>query len=240
MRKLADNIWYTEPVAETDRPVLAIIQGASRALMVDGGNSPNHALEFLRKLRDHCLPEPDYVAVTHSHCDHIFGLSALSGIVVSNDLTAQRIQTLNTLRWDDSAVAERVAQGLEYEMTAIMLKSEMPGDRTDFKIREPEIIYTDRLEIDLGHLVCRLQKIGGDHAPDSSVILIPKRKIAFIGDCLYLRKNDPATVEAVYNSLLGLDAEVYVDSHEAEPMTKERLERRYFKNRSLKNDDGRY
>jgi len=70
MRKLAENIWSTEPVADTDRPVLAIIQGAARALMVDGGNSPNHALEFLRKLQIQGLPEPDYIAITHSLGDN--------------------------------------------------------------------------------------------------------------------------------------------------------------------------
>lgn len=35
MRKLADSIWLTGPVAESDRPVLAIVKGASRSLMVD-------------------------------------------------------------------------------------------------------------------------------------------------------------------------------------------------------------
>ncbi len=216
----------------------AVIRGAARALMVDGGNSPNHALEFQRALRDEGLPAPDYIAITHSHCDHLFGLSALSGLVVSNDLTAERIKILNTLGWEDTAVAERAAQGLEYDMTAFMLKSEMPGDRGNFKIREPDIVYADRMDIDLGHLVCRLQKIGGDHAPDSSVILVLERKIASIGDCLYLRNNDPATLDALYNLLLGLDADVHVDSHQADPITKKQWENRYVMIRSSKNDEG--
>ncbi len=35
MHKLTDQIYYTPPVAETDRPVLALVRGAGRALILD-------------------------------------------------------------------------------------------------------------------------------------------------------------------------------------------------------------
>jgi glyoxylase-like metal-dependent hydrolase (beta-lactamase superfamily II) len=229
MIRLAENIWYTEPVSETDRPILAIIKGGAKALMIDGANCPNHARQFLVELEKLHLPGPDFIATTHSHCDHVFGLSVLSGLVVSNSVTNENIRRLNTLSWNDAEVAERVERGREHEMTARMLKDEMPGDRTGFRVREPQIIYERKLVIDLGETSCHLEKIGGDHATDSTVAFVPEQRVLFVGDCLYLRDKDRPTIEALVEKLLAFDAELYIDSHESQPITRKQLESRDFK-----------
>ena len=216
-----------EPREDTDRPVLAIISGSKRSLMVDGGNSPRHAGEFLKELYQHHLRKPDFIAITHAHCDHIFGLASLAGITIANQITNNRIMEMQQLRWDDCAVAVRVARGQEHEMTARMLKLEMPGDRTEFKICKPDLIYQDKLAIDLGNVTCHMQWIGGDHAPDSAVIYVPERRIAFIGDCLYLRNTDRVTVRALFEKLLSFPVDVYVDSHETRPISRDELKERY-------------
>jgi glyoxylase-like metal-dependent hydrolase (beta-lactamase superfamily II) len=128
--------------------------GTAKALMIDGANCPNHARKFLCELKKHHLPEADFIVTTHSHCDHVFGLSALKGIIVSNCTTNENIKKLNTLGWNDAEVAERVERGLEHEMTARMLKDEMPGDRTGFRIREPQFIYEGKITINLGQTSC--------------------------------------------------------------------------------------
>ena len=171
MNRLTEAIWMMEPSGPTDRPVLALVRGARRSLMIDGGNCPDHAGAFIRELSEAGLAEPDYVATTHSHCDHVFGLSALGGLVLSNSLTRQRIEELNRLGWNDAEVAERVRAGQEHEMTLAMLREEMPGDRTGFTIRRPDIVYDSRLEVSLGGLACCLEKIGGNHTPDSTVVM---------------------------------------------------------------------
>lgn len=154
MNRLTDPILSTDPVASTDRSVLAIIQGTARSLMVDGGNSPRHAEGFLAELAAAGLPAPDYIAVTHAHCDHIFGLSRLGGIVLANSLTRDRISNMAGLSWNDPEVAPRVASGEEHEMTGLMLRAEMPGDRSDFAIRPPDVVYERRLTVDLGGVTC--------------------------------------------------------------------------------------
>jgi len=227
MIQLTESILYTEPEEAADRPVLAIISGSEKSLMVDGGNSPNHARAFLAKLQQHGLRKPDFVAITHAHCDHIFGLSALDGTIIANSLTNDRIMQLGQRRWDDNSVAARVSSGQEHEMTAKMLKLEMPGNRTGFKICQPDLIYQDKLVLHLGDITCHLERIGGDHAADSTIIYIPERRVAFIGDCLYLRHTDPATVHELFERLLSFPAEVYVDSHEAKPISRDGLKERY-------------
>jgi glyoxylase-like metal-dependent hydrolase (beta-lactamase superfamily II) len=224
MKRLTENIWYMERVEETVRPVLAIIIGTAGAVMVDGGNCPNHAKEFLRELERHDLPVADFIVTTHSHCDHVFGLSTLEGVIVSNSITNDNIRTLNTLCWNDPEVAERVARKKELEMTARMLHDEMSGDRTGLKVREPQIIYESKLVIDLGQASCHVERVGGDHAADSTVVFVPEQKIAFIGDCLYLRHWDRPIIDALVRKLLEYDAELYIDSHRAEPVTRKQLE----------------
>jgi glyoxylase-like metal-dependent hydrolase (beta-lactamase superfamily II) len=196
--------------------------------MIDGGNCPNHAKQFLGELKKHDLPIADFIVTTHSHCDHVFGLSALKGVVVSNSITSENIRMLNTLSWNDDEVAERVARRKELEMTAHMLHDEMPGDRTGFKVREPQIIYESRLVIDLGHISCHIERIGGDHAPDSTVVFVPEQRVAFIGDCLYLRHWDRPIIDAVFGKLLEFNADLYIDSHQAGPILRRQLESRDF------------
>ncbi|HSB02583.1 MAG TPA: MBL fold metallo-hydrolase [Anaerolineales bacterium] len=227
MRRLAEGILYTEPKGETDRPVLGIISGSKRSLMVDGGNSPSHAQAFLDELSQHHLRMPDFVAITHAHCDHIFGLSLFDSIVIANRITNDKITELQQRPWDDDSVAARVKSGQEHEMTAHMLKLEMPGDRSEFKIREPELIYENRLVVDLGDMTCHIQRIGGDHATDSAVIYVPERSVAFIGDCLYLRHTDRATVRELFEKLLSFPVDTYIDSHEVTPISRAELQERY-------------
>ncbi len=224
MIRLTTNIWFMEPVAETDRPILAIVKGSHRALMIDGANCPNHAADFLRELNQLGLAEADFIAITHSHCDHVFGLSALNGITLTNRIMDRNIRRLNTLSWNDAEVVDRVRNGQEHEMTARMLKDEMPGDRSGFQIRPADLIYETKLEVDLGGIVCRLEMIGGDHAADSTVVYVPHERVAFIGDCLYLRNKDQRTVNELLEKLLGFDADLYIDSHEVTPFTRQQLE----------------
>jgi glyoxylase-like metal-dependent hydrolase (beta-lactamase superfamily II) len=202
MIRVTDAIWFMPPVAATDRPVLGIVKGSARSLMIDGGNCPKHAQAFLKELSRLGFGEPDLVALTHSHCDHVFGLSALRGMVLANALTSAHIVAMNGLSWNDVDVAERVSAGREDAMTAHMLKEEMPGDRSDFRIRPPDVVYESTLDVDLGGVTCRLRTIGDGHAPDSSVVRIPGQRVAFIGDCLYLREDDRATLDHPFDTLL--------------------------------------
>jgi glyoxylase-like metal-dependent hydrolase (beta-lactamase superfamily II) len=185
VHKLADGVWFAEPRADTDRPILALVRGSSFSLMIDGGNSPAHARSFLSALREEGLGTPDFIVLTHAHGDHVFGLPELGGMVVANSLTADRIGRMRQLGWNDTDIAERVRCGQEHEMTLRMLAEEIPGDRTALRIRAPDIVFQDRLDLDLGGVVCHIHRIGGDHAADSTVISLPG--VAFIGDCLYLR-----------------------------------------------------
>lgn len=51
LEKLTNRFWYQTPVSETDRPILGAVVGNDRTLMIDAGNSEDHAQYFLEELK---------------------------------------------------------------------------------------------------------------------------------------------------------------------------------------------
>nr|WP_279664838.1 MBL fold metallo-hydrolase [Ectobacillus ponti] len=218
------------PVSETDRPILGMVVGKSRTLMIDAGNSEAHAQLFIRELEKQGMPQPSFVALTHWHWDHIFGLSGLGDIVsISSALTKIEMEKLLPLSWSDEALAERVAAGTEIEFCATAIGHEFPNER-NIEIVLPSLTFEGRLEIDLGGVTCVLQQVGGDHAADSVVVYVPQEKLLFLGDCMYQDIFSPPANYTVKRTLDLLDtleafeADTYVISH-WKPISKEEFRR---------------
>ncbi|MFP3489602.1 MBL fold metallo-hydrolase, partial [Staphylococcus sp. SIMBA_130] len=90
-----------------------------KSLMIDAGNSENHARSFLEELSDRGLKRPDLLALTHWHWDHIFGLSALRDTVsISSLQTKEEMAKLIPLSWSDYDLDQRVEEGTEIEFCA--------------------------------------------------------------------------------------------------------------------------
>ena len=128
--------------------------------------------------------------------------------------------------WNDGPLERRVQHGLEHPMTAHMLRCEYPGNRDGLSLPLPEITFSRSLSVDLGAVHCLIEHLGGDHAPDSTLIHVPEAKVLFLGDCLYLRTFTREVVSGLFDRLLGYDAEQFVDSHEDEPLSRGELEKR--------------
>ena len=108
IEKIGEHFWYQTPVSETDRPVLGIVVGNNKTLMIDAGNSEAHAQYFLEELAKQNVPRPDILALTHWHWDHIFGLSSLKEIVsIAHVKTKEAMERLIPLSWSDEALDER-------------------------------------------------------------------------------------------------------------------------------------
>ncbi|MEH7109082.1 MBL fold metallo-hydrolase [Bacillus sp. JJ1764] len=219
VERIGERFWYITPVSETDRPILGMVVGDQKALMIDAGNSEAHAEYFLAELTKRQVPRPDIVCLTHWHWDHIFGLSALTEAVsISSKETKQEIEKLIGLSWTDTALDERVQEGTEIEFCSTAIKKEFSTHR-DIAVTLPTLSFENRIEIDLGGVTCILQHVGGDHASDSVVIYIKEEKILFLGDCIYAdiyAEKRNYTIEKTLQMLELLetfDAEYYVLSH---------------------------
>lgn len=184
LKKLSNRVHYMPHYSETDRPTLGLICGDEFSLIVDSGNSPAHARDFLNFVEQMDIAPLKFVVLTHWHWDHIFGMNKMKLLSISHDLTKEKIQYLKTLAWDDASLDARVETGEEIEFCRDMIIREMPT-RDHLVLKVPDISFNSKIEIDLGGVSCIVEHVGGVHAQDSSIVYIPDEKVIFLGDCIY-------------------------------------------------------
>lgn len=184
LEKLTNNVYYMPHYSESDRPALGLVFGDTHSILIDSGNSPAHANDFLALVNKMDIPPVKLVVITHWHWDHVFGINTLDLLTISHEDTKKQIDYMTTLEWDDASIDERVKSGEEIEFCRDMIKREMPT-RDYLQLKAPDISFSDRLEIDLGNKTCVLEHVGGVHAQDSVIAYIPEDKIMFLADCLY-------------------------------------------------------
>lgn len=197
IQKLTENIYYMQRKDETDRPSLGLICGKKYSMIVDSGNSPNHAKEFISEVKSMNVPPLKYLVLTHHHWDHIFGIEEMNLITIANNQTEKEINEMKKLKWDDQSLLDYLVRGKFSDFTIKCIKEEIPN-REDFSIGNLDIVYKDQIEIDLGDLKCMIKVIGGSHTDDSTIIYIPKEEVLFLGDCIYGRR---------YNGVYGYKKE---------------------------------
>ncbi|MBE4906460.1 MBL fold metallo-hydrolase [Bacillus luteolus] len=219
LKRIGSSFWYMTPVSETDRPILGMVVGKDRTLMIDAGNSESHANLFLEMLKKHNLSRPDLMVITHWHWDHIFGLSALKNVLsISSSETKKEIEKMTSYKWTDKALDERVKEGVEIDFCATCIKKEF-GDQRNIHIQLPSLTFDKQLEINLGNVTCLVKHVGGDHSQDSVVVYIKEEKILFLSDCIYpdiyssKRNYTTGRTLALIEELEKFDAQIYILSH---------------------------
>ncbi len=228
LKKITDHVYILAPDKRTDRPILGVIWGKSSSLIIDAGNSPAHARLLLHGMAELNFPKPKYLVITHGHWDHVFGASIFNVPIISNFETKLIVDNMVKLDWSNEALDRRVDHGLEIEFCREMIKAEMP-QRDNLVIKLPDIIFNSSIKLDLGGIYCHITKVGGDHSSDSSIVNIPEEKVIFLGDCLYPNINclTPSFTKNKFLPLLDLllstDADYYLASHDAEPMTRKQI-----------------
>ncbi|MCY7574813.1 MBL fold metallo-hydrolase [Bacillus pumilus] len=226
IKKIGQTFTYITPVSLTDRPILGMVVGNNKTLMIDAGNSEDHANYFIQKTLKQENAKPDLVVLTHWHWDHIFGLPALPDTVsIASVKTRKEMEKLLPFSWSDEAIDERVRVGTEIEFCAKAIKEEYQIHR-EIQVVLPDVTFDRRMEIDLGGVTCVVQYVGGDHAADSVIVYVKEEKIMFLGDCMYPKmyaEKVHYTVKEILrllDELEAFDADTYIPSHQR-PWTKE-------------------
>lgn len=225
LHPLTNRIFYMEHSYETDRPVLGLICGENNSFIVDAGNSPKHAQHFLSEVQKLSVPPVQYVAITHWHWDHVFGLQEMPYEVIGHEITKRKLDSMRLLSWDDDALDARVETGEEIAFCRDRIKKEMP-DRRHLQIGAIQKTFQHKMTIDLGNQIVELIHVGGDHAEDSTIVYIPKEKVLFLGDCLspdlysgewsYTMEKLQPLIQVIKR----LDCRIYITGHH-EPETAE-------------------
>ncbi|RLL42678.1 MBL fold metallo-hydrolase [Oceanobacillus piezotolerans] len=219
LKKLTDKVYYMPHYSETDRPALGLICGDSFSLIVDSGNSPGHAQDFLNLAEEMEISPIKGVILTHWHWDHVFGIKTMGQFTISHEKTKEKIEYMKTLKWDDASLDQRVETGEEIDFCRNMIKLEMP-ERDHLELQAPDLTFNNKLEIDLGDITCVVEHVGGVHADDSSIVYIPEEKVMFLGDCVYQDfysgewSYDLEEFNTLLNKIEKYDAEYYVTGHQ--------------------------
>jgi len=228
LQHLSKHIAYLPPVQETDRPVLAAVTGNKKTLIIDAGNSVSHARLFKEELLRNDI-SGNFLVLTHSHWDHVFGLENIKIPVICQEKTYTNIKGMQQLSWEDQALDQRVEEGTEIPFCADAIKLEH-GTNREITFPLPDIIFEKTMTIDLGNITCIIEHVGGDHAQDSCIIYVQEEKTLFLGDCLYANLYAEKWNYTAEQALLLLkkieayDAETYILSHHDQPRTKLEME----------------
>ncbi|TCP21291.1 glyoxylase-like metal-dependent hydrolase (beta-lactamase superfamily II) [Scopulibacillus darangshiensis] len=225
LERLTNRILYLPPYQETDRPVLGAVLGDDKTVLIDAGNSSNHARLFLSQLEERHI-SADLLVLTHWHWDHVFGMSEIQTPIISHRKTYTKVKELQDLSWEDRFLDQRVKEGTEIPFCADAMKKEL-GTRRDVFLPSPDITFDNRLSIHLGGVTCVIEHVGGDHSNDSCIIYIPEEKVLFLGDCMYANLYSKKWSYTLENTLQLIqrvekyDADFFVLSHHDKPLTKE-------------------
>lgn len=221
LHKLSDRIFYMEHRDETDRPILGLISGTKYSMIVDSGNSPNHAKEFLKELEQVNIAPVKYLVLTHHHWDHVLGIKEMNLITIAHEKTKEELDKMKDLKWDDESMKEHIENEIFPKSAVECIKKEIE-DRENLEIGEIDITYKDSLEIGLGGVTCIIRAIGGPHTDDSTMIYIPDEKTMFLGDSIYGRRCDGLygyDRDKLFNMIEIIeeynDVEYYIASHES-------------------------
>ncbi len=182
MTRLTDRVYVTPCEERNDRPCLGYIKGERLSVMVDAGNSPAHAAEFLRAAADNGLCAPSLVLLTHHHWDHTFGLAGIKNAVsVALCDTADELRRLKGYVWDDARLEGYVADNRVPLFCKPHLKCEYP-ELDKIEIRLPDIETEGGFRIDIGGETVRFFRVTSPHTDECACVLAERSGVLFIGD----------------------------------------------------------
>ncbi|MEU1838077.1 MBL fold metallo-hydrolase [Micromonospora chersina] len=218
LRHLAGRVWLFpgDPDPFAVRPTVAVVADDRGSVLVDAGQSPAHAEEVRAALAAAGLPEPRWLVYTHHHWDHVWGACAWPGVEIVGHESAVALLRAEAARpWSHRYLREQVREnpllGHSFRARALAVDS-----WDGFAVLPPTRTFTDELTLPTGVVV---RHVGGRHAPDSAVVLVPDSGVLLLGDCWYpppahLRTPEDGPDLALAASLLDDDVAWYVSAHE--------------------------
>jgi cyclase len=121
-----------------------------------------------------------YVVNTNYHGDHTFGNSAFpqETLIVAQQKTAEIMR--------------------DFEREKKFLLPYVDNDRTvfsDVRLRLPDLVLDEYLELDLGGRVVELYHLGHGNTPGDTVVYVPEARVAWTGNLIVGEGNIPFLIE---------------------------------------------
>lgn len=184
LTKLSETIYYLANQDEQERPTLGLVCGEQYSLVIDVGNSPQHAKEFLQEIAKLQVPPIKYVVLTHAHWDHFLGMNEFDAITIVNRQTSKLLKEWQSYKFDNHSLQTYVNSQQISAKCMEIIQADIPN-HDSFQLRTPDIIFEHTLTIDLGNKICVIEQIQSTHTNDSTIVYIPDEKVIFLGDAAY-------------------------------------------------------
>ncbi len=181
LKRLAERILVFPGEHETDRPNLYYIFGDRAAVAVDAGNSPAHVAAFYRELERAGFPLPESTFITHWHWDHTFGISAVHGKTVANELTRRKLAEVVRWSWTEEAMRRREESGEDIAFCNECIRKEYP-DLSAISVKNADVGLTEETAVDLGGVSLLLCPRDSTHSRDALFVLVPEEHVLLLGD----------------------------------------------------------
>ena len=179
--KISEHIYIRPAEGYTDRPNIGLVIGKNHTLLYDAGNSSAHVEQMKLELMQQGLPAPDIVVLSHWHWDHSFGLHAWNAVSIAGRKTHEKLLEVSNWAWDDDSMDKRIAEKEDITFCSEMIKREYP-DRSKIKVIGADIVFDEKLSIDLDGITCELAHSKCPHSDDSVVCFVPEDEFMFLGD----------------------------------------------------------
>jgi len=167
--EVADRVWVLPDLHRTPHvPNVGFVVGARSTLVVESGIGIANGERVLAIARQLGGERPIFVTATHYHPEHGYGVQAFAGRATIIYNAAQRDelrekQDFYTRKFSAlSPRLERALDGVEY----------VP----------PDVVYSDRAELDLGGVVAALVHFGPAHTRGDQIVFLPEQRVLWTGD----------------------------------------------------------
>lgn len=184
LNKLSESMYYLSNHNEKERPTLGLVCGDKYSLVIDAGNSVQHARDFINEIEMLNVPPVKYLVITHAHWDHFLGMNEFNATIIVNKLTDQLLNTWRSYSYDNRSLEEYIDTKEMSSLCVEIIKNEIPN-RDSFRLNAADIIFEESLTLDLGNKTCVIERIRSTHTEDSTIVYIPDEKVIFLGDSVY-------------------------------------------------------
>ena len=219
-----------------------VIIGDREVFVVDSCYLPSAAREDIAQIRQWTNKPVGYLLNTHFHNDHNNGNRAYLDAFPTLAIVAQE-ETKKDMDLIQPGNIERTPKHLATQIAAFK-QGKLPNgrslsedekkevaallpsmERTEAEFRSmvyqpPTLIFTDKLDIDIGNREVQVKHLGRGNTPGDSIVYLPKEKILVAGDLLvhpipYTFDGYPAEWAQTLEKMSHLDAVTIVPGHGA-------------------------
>ena len=149
-------------------PNIGVIGGRDAVLVVETGLGPRNAEKVLEFAAEYARGRRIYLTTTHFHPEHAFGAQAFTG---------EATFLVNRAQAEDLKV-----KGAGYLDMFRGLGAPVARQLEGVVLPEPDLIYDDAYDLELGGRVVQLRATGQAHSKGDQVVRVPDAGVLFTGD----------------------------------------------------------